>query len=153
MNTIHHHSEEGIECQYRVGFRAGSFICDPPAGFGIMSDVASVAFMVTKRETQFPCKICPQVKWIISAIRLHDQPVFSVRVIFPQREIVVKKILILILDHLMECRPGSLFIVALKQSVNPGRVYFFHTAVPAPEGLPYNTNWGIPVSYTHLRAH
>jgi hypothetical protein len=91
MDTIHNPSEKGIECQYRMGFRARSFIRDPLASFGISYEAAPVAQMVTKWETQFPCKICSKIKWIIGTIRLHDQSVFSARVIFLQREVVERK--------------------------------------------------------------
>src|SRR5665647_1721448 len=137
MDAVHNSPEEGIECQHRISVRGRGCIGDPLACSGVTPETAPVAHMISKGQTELPCKICPSKKRIVGTVRLHDHPYFSFRIILPKGEIVVQEILLRVLCYLMQRRPGSVLCAALKQGINPGGIDGFGPAVPPADGLPY----------------
>src|SRR5574344_1686994 len=93
--------------------------------------------MKWKRESEFPCKICPHEKRVIGTVGLHQHLCFPCWVVFIQREVVVQEIMFFILGNLMQRRPRSLLIATLKQGIYPSRIKGFGCTVPAAGSFPY----------------
>jgi len=129
MDAILHPSEKGIECNCRMVFKLEvSFVSIDRLWITTKAACRTHGNQTGGRASM---QNMPSGKMDYRHIRLHDQPVFSVRVIFPGR-VVVQEILILIPGHLVERRPGRVLVAAIKQSIYPENKCLC-TAVP-PRG-------------------